>query len=53
MIFADIAFGELLKDPAKLKGLKNADTWEEAIALFKGVPAFKFEPKEKVQVKFQ
>lgn len=53
VVVADIAFGELLKDPAKLKGLKSAETWDEAMALFKGIPGIKLEPKEKIEVKFQ
>ena len=53
VILADIPFGELLKDPAKLKGLKNADTWEEATKLFKDIPGIKMEPREKIEVKFK
>jgi hypothetical protein len=53
VIIADIAFGELLKDPVKVKGLKNAETWDEAMTLFKGIPGCRLEPKEKIQVKFQ
>ena len=53
VILADIPFGDLLKDPAKLKGLKNADTWEEATKLFKDIPSIKMEPREKIEVKFK
>lgn len=53
VILADIPFGDLLKDPSRLKGLKNAETWDEAVKLFKGVPSIKLEPKGKISVKFQ
>lgn len=53
VILADIPFGDLLKDPAKLKGLKNAETWEEATKLFKDIPSIKMEPREKIEVKFK
>lgn len=53
LTLADIPFGDLLKDPAKPKGLKNANTWDEAAKLFKDVPTIKIETKEKVAVKFK
>jgi hypothetical protein len=53
VILADIPFGDLLKDPTRLKGLKNAETWDEAVKLFAGVPGIRMEPKEKITVKFQ
>lgn len=50
---ADIPFGDLLKDASKLKALKNANTWDEAAKVFKGIPSIKIETREKVSVKFK
>lgn len=53
LIFAEVPFDELLKDPAKFKAMNKAGEWADAVKVLKEVPGVKVEPKETVTIQFK